>query len=138
MTITQTRASIGDALQRVEAGAPEYWKMRARETILWCAQNYIFFTADDFWARLEELGVEPPPTKCANGPLFLHAQRDHTIIDTGRRQLSCRSCQHRPLIVWQSALINPDDDTVNCGIFGMQARRLLRRPKARRHARTHS
>jgi hypothetical protein len=127
MSQKDTRAAIVDGIALSNENAPDYWKMRAQEAIAWCAKNYVFFTADDFWARLDELQVAPPPVKCANGVYFTKAKRDGMFEDSGRRQLSCRSCQHRWLIVWRSLIINSTPEMVDCGLFGLIERRRLRR-----------
>lgn len=120
-----TRASINDALQRVSDSAPLDWSIEAANAIIWCAKTYLEFTADDVWARLDELEVEHPHTKSALGPLFLSAKRDGTIENTGRLQpLSCRPCQHRTLIIWRSLIIDGKQDY---GIFGILERRMIRR-----------
>jgi len=100
----RTKAAISDALQRVEDNAPEAWKASAFLAVVWCAHNYMDFTADEVWARL---GYDFPPTHSALGPVFLHAKRLGAIENTGRKQkLSNRSCRHGDLTIWRSCIIN--------------------------------
>ena len=103
----RTRAAINDALQRVEDNAPEAWKAAAFLAVVWCAREYMDFTADEVWTRLALQGVGFPPTHSALGPVFLNAKRLNIIKNTGRKQkLSNRSCRHGDMTIWRSCTVD--------------------------------
>jgi hypothetical protein len=100
----RTKAAISEALQRVEAHAPDEWNAAAFLAVVWCARIYPEFTADEVWIRLGMQGVDSTDvTHSALGPVFLHAKYLGIIENTGRKQkLSNRSCRHGDMTIWHS------------------------------------
>lgn len=102
-TMEDAAAAKAAGIAAADAGANEEWKLEALEAVLWCAENYDRFTADEVWARLDAVGVASTHEPSAIGPVFLRAsQAMHWIRNTKETRPTIYARRHRDLTIWES------------------------------------
>lgn len=80
----QTAAPTLEGIQRADAGADEYWKVRAYEAARTVVERRGVFTADDVWEELgETTTTATTPTAAAMGPIMLRLKREGLAQPTG-------------------------------------------------------
>lgn len=88
-----------EAIDRVEAHAPEDWNVAAYQAVLRVARQLQEFTTDDVWQALAAY----PNERRAIGATMRDAARTGVCSNTGRVVKSQRAgCHRRPVTVWLS------------------------------------
>lgn len=94
-----------EAIDRVEAHAPDQWRTTALMIVRWIALTREQFTTDTVWQVLVNLDTEVPHENRAMGAVMRQAARNYWIEKTDRTRCSARpACHRRPLAIWQSLL----------------------------------
>ena len=102
---SQAQAAKAEAIERVEANAPQAWLAKASQVTLDIARvNPQGFTSDAIWWILDACGYGNPPEPRALGAVFQALAREGLIEKTGEYRDSERSENHaRPVCVWRAA-----------------------------------
>ena len=103
------RAAAEDGMAAAEHLTDDDRKQELFDTIVQVARQHRYFTADQIWAELGEVGDDLDDGS-GLGPIMPMAARQHIIEKTGTTRPSERAATHgRPMRIWRSLIFGLEE-----------------------------